>query len=123
MAQQDARKALRSRGGLKITLNDDSGQESFTIETAGGQKFLLKNGPGQVEINDGNGNTVKLGTGGITINAVAKITLNASQLEINSSMITVNAGMANFSGVVKCDTLVSNSVISASYTPGADNVW
>jgi hypothetical protein len=123
MAQQGARKALRSRGGLKITLNDDSGQESFTIETPGGQKFLLKNGPGQVEINDGNGNTVKLGTGGITINAVAKITLNASHLEINSSMITVNAGMANFSGVVKCDTLVSNSVISANYTPGAGNVW
>ena len=38
-------------------------------------------------------------------------------------VVTVNAGMAKFSGVVQCDTLMSNSVISASYSPGAGNVW
>jgi hypothetical protein len=31
--------------------------------------------------------------------------------------------MSKFSGVVQCDTLISNSVISASYTPGAGNIW
>jgi hypothetical protein len=25
--------------------------------------------------------------------------------------------------VVKCDTLITNSVISSSYTPGAGNIW
>jgi hypothetical protein len=25
--------------------------------------------------------------------------------------------------VVQCDTLISNSVISQSYTPGAGNIW
>ena len=35
----------------------------------------------------------------------------------------VDAGMSKFSGVVQCDTLISNSVISASYTPGAGNIW
>jgi hypothetical protein len=24
---------------------------------------------------------------------------------------------------VQCDTLISNSVVSASYTPGAGNIW
>jgi hypothetical protein len=24
---------------------------------------------------------------------------------------------------VKCDTLITNSVISSSYTPGAGNIW
>ncbi len=120
---QDARRALRSRGGLKITLNDDAGQKSFSIETPGGQTFLIKNGPGRVEINDGNGNTVKLEAGGITIDAAAKVKINASHVEINSSMLSVNAGMANFSGVVRCDTLISNSVISSSYTPGSGNIW
>ncbi len=123
MAQEDARRALRSRGGLKITLNDDSGEESFSIETPGGQKFVVMNGPGRVEINDGNGNSVKLDAGGITIDAAARIKINASHVEINASMLTVNAGMTNFSGVVRCDTLISNSVISASYTPGAGNIW
>ena len=28
-----------------------------------------------------------------------------------------------FSGVVDCQTLVSTSVVSTSYTPGAGNVW
>jgi hypothetical protein len=34
----------------------------------------------------------------------------------------INAGMSKFSGVVQCDTLISNSVISASYTPGVGNI-
>jgi hypothetical protein len=25
--------------------------------------------------------------------------------------------------VVKCDTLVTNSVVASSYTPGAGNIW
>lgn len=123
MGNSDPRKALRSRGGLEISLHDESGQESFTIETPGGQKFLLKNGPGQIEINDGNGNSVKLGTGGITVNSATKVTINATQVIVNSGAVTVNAGMANFSGVIKCDTLISNSVVSASYSPGAGNIW
>ena len=38
-------------------------------------------------------------------------------------MVTVNAGMSKFSGVVQCDTVISNSVMSATYTPGAGNIW
>ena len=30
--------------------------------------------------------------------------------------------MSKFSGAVQCDTLLSNSVVSASYNPGAGNV-
>jgi hypothetical protein len=30
--------------------------------------------------------------------------------------------MAKFSGVVQTDTLIANSVISASYTPGVGNI-
>jgi hypothetical protein len=33
------------------------------------------------------------------------------------------AGMSKFSGVVQCDTLVTNSVVASSYTPGAGNIW
>ena len=31
--------------------------------------------------------------------------------------------MSTFSGVVKADTVITNSVISTSYTPGAGNIW
>jgi uncharacterized protein involved in type VI secretion and phage assembly len=122
MDTNNNKKLLRSRNGVKITLDDQSGQESFIVETPGGQKIMLKDGPGALEITDSNGNSVKLETTGIIVNASAKVTINASQVEVNSGMVSVNAGMSKFSGVVQCDTLISNSVISASYTPGAGNI-
>jgi len=117
------RKVLRSRSGIQITLDDQSGQESFVVEAPGGQKVVLKDGPGSSEISDSNGNAVRFAAAGITVNAAARVTINASVVEVNSGMINVNAGMSKFSGVVQCDTLISNSVVSASYTPGAGNIW
>jgi hypothetical protein len=38
-------------------------------------------------------------------------------------MVTVDAAMAKFSGVVKCEVLIATSVVGTSYTPGAGNVW
>jgi hypothetical protein len=31
--------------------------------------------------------------------------------------------VAKINGVVQCDTRISNTVISANYTPGAGNIW
>jgi hypothetical protein len=59
----------------------------------------------------------------VTVIASSKVTVSASLVEVSASMVTVNAGMSKFSGVVQCDTIISNSVISASYTPGAGNIW
>ena len=117
------KKLLRSRNGVTITLDDQSGQERFIVETPGGQKVTLKDGPGSIEIRDSNGNSVTLESAGIMVNASAKVTINAGTVEISSGMVTVNSGMSRFSGVVQCDTLISNSVISASYTPGAGNIF
>lgn len=116
-------KVIRSRNGVKVTLDDNDGQEQLILETPGGQKITLKDGPGKVEIVDSNGNSVTLESQGITVTASAKVTINASTVEVNAGMVTVNAGMSKFSGVVQCDTLLSNAVISASYTPGAGNIW
>src|SRR6185295_11882923 len=99
------------------------GQEKMILETPGWQKMTMKDGPGAVEIVDSNGNSIKLETSGITITAAAKVTINASQVAVSAGMVTVDAGMSKFSGVVQCDTLISNCVVSASYTPGAGNIW
>ncbi len=108
---------------MKVTLDDTDGQEQFVCETPGGQKVTLKDGPGTVTIEDSNGNSIKLETAGITVTASAKVTVNASAVEVSAGMVTVNAGMSKFSGVVQCDTLISNAVVSTSYTPGAGNIW
>ena len=122
-AGKNFKKVLRSRNGVKLTMDDTDGREQFILETPGGQKLSLKDGPGAVEIVDSNGNSIKLETSGITITAAAKVTINASQVAVSAGMVTVDAAMSKFSGVVQCDTMISNSVISASYTPGAGNIW
>lgn len=122
MDANNNKKILRSRNGVKITLDDQNGQENFIVETPGGQKIMLKDGPGSIEITDSNGNSVELSGSGISVNAGAKVTINASQVEINCSTVTVNAGMSKFSGVVQCDTLISNTVVNAAHTPGKGNI-
>ena len=88
-----------------------------------GQRITLQDGPGQVEIRDSNGNSITLATSGISVVAAAKVTVQASTVEVSAGMVTVNAGMSKFSGVVQCDTLISNMVVSAAYSPGAGNIW
>ena len=117
------KKVIKSRNGVTVTLDDQDGQESLKLETPGGQKLTMKDGPGTVTIEDSNGNSVKLETSGITVTASAKVTVNASQVAISAGMVTVDAGMSKFSGVVQADTVITNSVVSASYTPGAGNIW
>jgi uncharacterized protein involved in type VI secretion and phage assembly len=120
---RNRRKVIRSKNGVKITMDDQDGQERFIVETPGGQKVTLKDGPGAILVEDSNGNSVKLETAGITITAAAKLTVNASQVEVSAGMVTVNAGLSKFSGVVQADTVISNTVISSTYTPGAGNIW
>jgi uncharacterized protein involved in type VI secretion and phage assembly len=121
---RNAVKSIRSRNGVKVTLDDTDGQEKMVLETPGGQKVTLKDGPGAVEIQDSNGNSMKLESAGITIQAAAKVSITAgAPVEVSASMLTVNAGMSKFSGVVQADTVITNSVVSSSYTPGAGNVW
>lgn len=122
-AGNNYRKVIKSRNGVKVTLDDTDGQEKFIAETPGGQKITLQDGPGTITVADSNGNSVKLDPGGITVNASIKVTVNASFVEISASMVTVNAGFSKFSGVVQADTVITNSIISASYTPGAGNIW
>lgn len=114
---------LRTRSGIQITFNDASGGESLVLQTPGGQKVQLDNAGKSIHIEDGNGNSVNLDSAGITIDAAAKVAVNCSTAQISAGLLEVNAGMAKFSGVVQCDTLIANTTISASYTPGAGNIW
>jgi hypothetical protein len=93
------------------------------LETPGGQSIELTDAPPAVTVTDSTGNTVKLDAQGITVTAAAKVTVNASTAEVNAGLLTVNAGMSTFSGVVQCSTLIANSVVGTTYTPGVGNLW
>ncbi len=116
-------KAIHSRNGIIITLDDSNGQEKLRLETPGGQSVTLDDGAGSLTAADSNGNTVTLESAGVTVSSSGKVTINASTVEVSAGMVTVNAGMSKFSGVVQADTVITNSVVSSSYTPGAGNIW
>jgi uncharacterized protein involved in type VI secretion and phage assembly len=116
-------KKIRSRNGVAVTLDDTAGAEALTLETPGGQKIVLQDGPGSILIEDGSGNSIQLNSSGITINTASQVSVSASQAQVTASMVNVNAGMSVFNGVTQHDTVITNSVISASYTPGAGNIW
>ena len=116
-------KMLRSRSGLTITMDDTESSPQLTLETPGGQRLTLADGAGHVEIRDENGNSIVLDAAGVTVTAAAKVEVRAAQVSVTAGMVTVDAGMARFSGVVQADTIIANSVVSASYSPGAGNIW
>jgi uncharacterized protein involved in type VI secretion and phage assembly len=116
-------KTILSREGVRITLDDTTGATKLRLETPNGQSIVLSDADNSILAQDSNGNSIKMDASGITIIATAQVKIQASTAEIDASMVTVNAPMSQFNGVIQCNTLITNSVISASYTPGAGNIW
>jgi hypothetical protein len=64
-----------------------------------------------------------MGPARMTIMAASEIALTAPVIKLTAAIVKVNASVAKFSGIVKCQTLITTSVVSSSYTPGAGNIW
>lgn len=108
---------LEDQNGNKITM-DTTG---ITEESASDMKLKITSG--KIEIMDAAGNQVKIEASGVTIQSAAKITISGSMVELTAGSLTVNAGMASFSGVVQATTFIASAgVVSPMYTPGAGNV-
>lgn len=116
-------KRIRSRNGVVITLDDQQGQETLTLETPGGQTVTLKDVPGEITVEDSNGNSIKLDPQSITVQAANKVKVTAAQVEVSAGMVKVDAALAKFSGMIKCEVLQATAVVGTSYTPGAGNIW
>jgi uncharacterized protein involved in type VI secretion and phage assembly len=122
-AEQNDVKKIRSRNGVAVTLDDKQGQEQLIVETPGGQKITLKDGPGSIEARDQNGNTVTMNTSGVSVQSSGSVQVQASSVTITAGTLTVNAGMSTFSGTIQAPTVIATSVVGTTYTPGAGNMW
>jgi uncharacterized protein (DUF2345 family) len=97
--------------------------EQVILETQEGQRITLDGASQAVVIQDATGNQIRLEGGKITVTSAGTLVLQAAMVQIDAGQVTMNAGMVQCSGVVQADTVIANSVIAASYTPGAGNVW
>ena len=100
----------------------ESNPERTLLRTKHGATIVFDDAAGALEVEDSNGNAVKLAADGVTVTAAAKVKVSATVVEIEASQVEVNTAMAKFAGVVRCDTLITNSVVASSYTPGAGNL-
>ena len=113
---------VRTPAGTVMEFNDADGPK-FEIRTEQGYKITVTDGNGGEIVIERGGQSVKLTSSEINITSSAKVSINASQVSVSASMVQVDAGMSKFSGVVQADTVIANTVVGTSYTPGAGNIW
>jgi uncharacterized protein involved in type VI secretion and phage assembly len=112
-------KVWKTRSGNKVEMDDTSGAPRITIEDGGSNRVELDGATGEITVSSLNGATITITpAGGIEITAT-------STIDISASLVTVNAAMSQFNGIVTCDTLIAKGggIVSPAYTPGAGNVW
>ena len=92
----------------------ESDPKRTLVRTAHGATAVLDDGSGAIEVSDLHGNVVTLAAGGVTIKSASKVKLTASMIEIEAGTIRVNAAVSEFSGLVQCDALTTNSVVTSN---------
>lgn len=112
------------KAGTRIAIVEETGgQETISFTTPGGVSGeLTDTAGGKIELRAG-GSTVTIDSSGVSIETGAKVSVQASQVDVSAGMVKVDAGMSQFSGVVKCDTIIATTVVATTYTPGAGNIW
>ena len=112
------------KAGTRIAIVEEaSGKPTISLTTPDGVSGTLTDtGGGKVEFKAA-GTTVTIDSKGVTVNTPAKVNVQASQVQVTAGLVKVDAALADFSGMVKCQILQATTVISSVYTPGAGNVW
>ena len=118
MDADNARRTIQTRTGHVLRFDDTAGAARVEILTAGGHRLVLDDAAGgTITVEHTAGSSIELDAAG-NINVTANV-----KVQVTAPLVQVDAPMSKFSGVVQADTVITNSVVSASYTPGAGNVW
>lgn len=116
-------RVIQTRSGTRLEFDDTDGAVAVRLSVAGTgpgvHRLVMDDAARTVTVEASSGATITLtAAGGVTIEA-------ASTVEVKAAMVTVDAAISQFNGVVTCDTLIAKGggVVSPAYTPGAGNVW
>lgn len=116
--------SIKGKEGTRIAIEEESASSARVLFTTPGgvSGELTDSGGGKIEFKI-SGTTLTLDPEGATINTSMNLTVQATQVKISAGLVTVDSGMSIFSGVVQAETVICNSIVSSSYTPGAGNIW
>lgn len=94
----------------------DTGHEpTITLVTAQGHRVVLDDAAATVTVAHAAGCRITLSPSSVTIQGTDSVDVIAPTMRIQTSA-------AEFTGVLKADTVVATSVVSSSYSPGAGNL-
>ena len=116
---------MTGKKGTRVAiLETGAGQEEVEIETPAGVKATITDrGGGEIKLETGT-ETVKLSTSGIKVSSASQVEVSGSAtVKVSAPFVKVDCPFTQVTGILFCDMLVTNSVMSPSYTPGAGNVW
>lgn len=114
---------LVGRRGTRIAVDESQSGSVIRLTTvAGVDATLTDEGGGRITLS-ANGSTVEMTPSGIDIDSAGPVEISAATAKLTAGMVTVEAGMSKFNGVVQCDTLITTTCVATTYTPGAGNVW
>jgi hypothetical protein len=117
---------ITGKAGTRIAIVEQpASSATISFTTPGGLTGTMTDQDGSIEFSDSNQTSVRIDSTGVTVNApTGQVQITAaSEVTVTAPSMNVNAAMSTFSGIVQCTTLIATTVDSATYTPGAGNVW
>ena len=116
---------ITGKARTKIAIIEDSTGPTIQFTTPGQLTGKMTDSDGSIEFSDINQTSIRIDSSGVTINApTAQVQVTAAaSMTLTAPMLTVDAAMATFSGVVQCQVMQATTVVATTYTPGAGNVW
>jgi uncharacterized protein involved in type VI secretion and phage assembly len=116
---------ITGKAGTRMAIEEQQGgQPTILFTTPGGVTGkLTDNAGGKIELSLADGTQFTLDSSGISMQTSSKVQVQATQVEVHSGMVTVNAVTSKFSGLVQCDVMEATTVSAKTYKPGAGNVW
>lgn len=110
-------RTLKTRSGSVLQFDDSAGAAKVTLSMQSGHQLVLDDAAQSVTLTHSNGCRIEM-------NIAGQVSINANAtLEITAAGVNVHAPTVICDGLVQCQTLITSSVVSPMYTPGAGNIW
>jgi len=117
---------ITGKAGTQIAIVEQpASSATITLSTPGGLTGTLTDQDGSITFTNSEQTSVRIDSSGVTINApTGQVQVTAaSQVTVTAPTVNVSAAMSMFSGIVQCQVLQATTVVSATYSLGAGNVW
>jgi uncharacterized protein involved in type VI secretion and phage assembly len=110
-------RTFKTRSGSQLQFDDSQNAAKVTVSMKSGHQLVMDDAAQSVSVTHSNGCKIEM-------NAAGTITVTANAtVDVTASVVNLKTPMVKCDGVVHCETLITNAVVSASYTPGAGNIW